>query len=83
MVAEDPLVDESVDDWDVRLDAAVAQDTLAALGAHHRSALTLRYLDGLPVAEVADVLGRTSAPPRCCSCGPRPRSAAHYEEVAR
>ena len=37
-------------DWDVQLDAAIAHETLAALGAHHRSALTLRYLDGLPVA---------------------------------
>ena len=32
---------------------------LGRLGAHHRAALTLRYLDGLPVAEVADHLGRT------------------------
>ena len=33
--------------------------TLAALAPHHRSALTLRYLDGLPVAQVASHLGRT------------------------
>ena len=32
---------------------------LAELGAHHRAALTLRYLDGLPVAEVAEHLDRT------------------------
>ena len=32
---------------------------LAALGPHHRAALTLRYADGLPVPEVADHLGRT------------------------
>jgi RNA polymerase sigma-70 factor (ECF subfamily) len=32
---------------------------LDALGAHHRAALTLRYLDGLPVAQVAEHLGRT------------------------
>ena len=32
---------------------------LAGLGAHHRAALTLRYLDDLPVAEVAAVLDRT------------------------
>ena len=36
-----------------------ARDTLEQLGAHHRSALTLRYLDGLSVPEVAAVLGRT------------------------
>ena len=49
----------SVDDWDVRLDQLAAHATLADLGPHHRSALTLRYLDGLPVREVAACLGRT------------------------
>ena len=29
------------------------------LGPHHRVALTLRYVDGLPVPEVAEILGRT------------------------
>ena len=47
------------DEWDVRLDALVAQDVLADLGAHHRSALVLRYLDGLAVRDVAEHLGRT------------------------
>ncbi len=37
----------------------LAHQTLDRLGAHHRSALTLRYLDGLPVRRVAEVLGRT------------------------
>ncbi len=32
---------------------------LDALGPHHRAAPTLRYLDGLPVAQVAEHLGRT------------------------
>jgi RNA polymerase sigma-70 factor, ECF subfamily len=32
---------------------------LGRLGAHHRAALTLRYLDGLPVPEVAQHLDRT------------------------
>lgn len=50
---------DRVDDWDVQLEALVAHETLASLGAHHRSALTLRYLDGLPVREVAEHLGRT------------------------
>jgi RNA polymerase sigma-70 factor (ECF subfamily) len=31
---------------------------LDRVGPHHRAALTLRYLDGLPVAEVAENLGR-------------------------
>ena len=47
------------DPWDERLDAMVAREVLASLGPHHRAALTLRYLDGLPVPQVADHLGRT------------------------
>jgi RNA polymerase sigma-70 factor, ECF subfamily len=45
--------------WDVRLDALQAQEVLRELAPHHRSALTLRYLDDLPVPVVADHLGRT------------------------
>jgi RNA polymerase sigma-70 factor (ECF subfamily) len=51
--------EQPVDEWDVRLDQMTAHATLAELGPHHRSALTLRYLDGLPVREVAACLGRT------------------------
>jgi len=47
------------DPWDAHLVAARAHEVLAALGPHHRAALTLRYLDGLPVVAVADHLGRT------------------------
>ena len=50
---------EPADEWDATVDAAVAHGVLAGLGAHHRSALSLRYLDGLPVPEVAEALGRT------------------------
>ena len=50
---------EDDDPWDAHLDAAHAREVLAGLGAHHRAALTLRYVDGLPVSEVADHLGRT------------------------
>jgi RNA polymerase sigma-70 factor (ECF subfamily) len=55
----DPDPEPERDDWDVRFDAMIAQQVLAGLGAHHRSALTLRYLDDLPVHDVADHLGRT------------------------
>ena len=41
------------------LDERRAIATLSTLGAHHRAALTLRYLDGLSVPRVADELGRT------------------------
>jgi RNA polymerase sigma-70 factor (ECF subfamily) len=51
--------DDTIDQWDEQLDAIRAREVLAALGPHHRIALTLRYLDGLPVAEVAALLDRT------------------------
>jgi RNA polymerase sigma-70 factor (ECF subfamily) len=57
VVASQPT--EPVDPWDERLDAMVARDVLATLGPHHRAVLTLRYLDGLPVADVAHHLDRT------------------------
>ncbi|MEN3268718.1 sigma-70 family RNA polymerase sigma factor [Pseudonocardia sp.] len=47
------------DPWDERLDATLAREVLDAQTGTHRAALTLRYLDGLPVPEVARVLGRT------------------------
>ena len=50
---------ESVDPWDAELDALLAREVLESLGAHHRAALALRYLDGLSVGEVAHLLGRT------------------------
>ncbi len=58
-VESDPGQATEVDDWDVRVDAVVAHEVLAELGPHHRAALTLRYLDGLPVPAVAGHLGRT------------------------
>lgn len=54
--AEPPATD---DDWTDALDEGAALATLRRLGGHHQSVLALRYLDGLPVAEVADHLGRT------------------------
>jgi RNA polymerase sigma-70 factor (ECF subfamily) len=47
------------DPWDAELDAVAARQTLGRLSPQHRAALTLRYVDDLPVAEVAAVLGRT------------------------
>jgi len=47
------------DPWDAELDGFAARDTLDRLGAHHRAALTLRYVDDLPVPDVAALLDRT------------------------
>lgn len=47
------------DGLDVHFERRRAHDVLDELGAHHRAALTLRYLDGLSVPEVAVQLDRT------------------------
>jgi RNA polymerase sigma-70 factor (ECF subfamily) len=57
-MVHDPA-DDTDDPWDAQLDATHARAVLAELAPQHQSALTLRYLDGLPVAEVAESLGRT------------------------
>ena len=41
------------------VDALHVRDLLARLTPDHRTALTLRYLDGLPVPDVASTLGRS------------------------
>jgi RNA polymerase sigma-70 factor (ECF subfamily) len=59
-VATDPTTPPKDEDpWDIRLDAMRAEQTLAALAPQYRLGLTLRYVDDLPVVEVAAVLDRT------------------------
>jgi RNA polymerase sigma-70 factor (ECF subfamily) len=55
MVAESGIEDP----WDTAIDTDAAHAALRRLSGQHRAALTLRYLDGLSVAEVADCLGRS------------------------
>jgi RNA polymerase sigma-70 factor (ECF subfamily) len=58
-LASDPD-DEVVDDGlDAHFDRQRTHEVLGQLGAHHCAALTLRYLDGLSVPEVAEHLDRT------------------------
>jgi RNA polymerase sigma-70 factor, ECF subfamily len=57
LTALEPL--EPLDEWDVHLDAVRAHDVLRRLGPHHEMVLTLRYLDGLPVPEIAETIDRT------------------------
>ena len=47
------------DPWDELLDRDLAWQTLAELSPQHRAALTLRYVDDLPVPDCADALGRS------------------------
>jgi RNA polymerase sigma-70 factor (ECF subfamily) len=71
------------DPWDVQLDAMVAHRTLADLAPQHRSALTLRYLDGLPVREVASCLGRTEGATEVLLVRAKAAFRAHYGEEER
>ncbi len=47
------------DPWPDELDHLRAEAVLAALPADHRAALTFRYVDDLPVSEVARLVGRS------------------------
>jgi RNA polymerase sigma-70 factor, ECF subfamily len=51
--------DQTEDPWDGVVDADAAHDALSRVSGPQRAALALRYLDGLPVAEVAEHLGRS------------------------
>ena len=50
---------EVEDPWDEWFDAEAAHAALARLPVPQRAALTLRYMDGLPVSAVAEHLGRS------------------------
>ena len=75
------LDDGHDDPWDAQLDVMTARDVLGELGAHHRAALTLRYVDDLPVAEVAAELGRTTHATEALLVRARSAFRARYEEV--
>jgi len=59
LAAADPAAADIDDPWDEWFDAEAAHAALARLPVPQRAALTLRYLDGLPVASVAEHLGRS------------------------
>ena len=58
-LADDIADAESDEVWDTVIAQHLVGGAMAELGPHHRSALVLRYFDGLPVPEVAAHLGRT------------------------
>jgi RNA polymerase sigma-70 factor, ECF subfamily len=74
--------DLTEDPWDAQLDRLTARDVLGELGAHHRAALTLRYVDDLPVDDVAQCLGRTVHATEALLVRARRAFRARYEEVA-
>jgi len=76
------LGDETDDPWDELLEVGRAREVLASLGNHHRSALVLRYLDGLAVREVADALERTLDATDALLVRARRAFRAAYEEQA-
>jgi RNA polymerase sigma-70 factor (ECF subfamily) len=51
-------VEAPVEPWEEAIDPTVGFLALQRLGPHHRAALTLKYVDGLSVAEVARELSR-------------------------
>jgi RNA polymerase sigma-70 factor, ECF subfamily len=57
--AVDAVSEDSHDPWESHFDALWARQVLGELAPQHRAALVLRYLDGLGVAEVATIMGRT------------------------
>lgn len=59
VLSESSVAPGEADPWDAHLDSLRARDTLASLAVHHRTVLTLRYVDDLPVADVAQLVGRT------------------------
>jgi RNA polymerase sigma-70 factor (ECF subfamily) len=68
------------DDADARFDRERTREVLATLGPHHRAALTLRYLDGLSVPEVARHLDRSVHATEALLVRARRAFRARYDE---
>jgi RNA polymerase sigma-70 factor (ECF subfamily) len=82
-LATDPgaaVVDDGIDD---HFDRLRTRAVLAELGAHHRAALTLRYLDGLSVPECAQHLDRTVHATEALLVRARHAFRAKYEDHTR
>ncbi len=80
VVAED-AAPSFEDPWDEWFDANAAHAALARLPTPQRAALTLRYLDGLPVAVVAEHLGRSLHATETLLVRSRAALRRVYEEV--
>ena len=80
---ESPIENDEEDEAQGRFERARVHTVLTELGAHHRAALTLRYLDGLAVPEVADHLGRTVHATEALLVRARRAFRAQYHEGTR
>jgi RNA polymerase sigma-70 factor (ECF subfamily) len=76
---QDPVEDP----WEGVLDLEAAHAALSRLPVPQRLALTLRYLDGLPVPEVAEHLGRSVHATETLLVRARAALRRVYEEDAR
>ena len=83
LAAAEELASDVDDPWDAWLDAEAAQAALAQLPVMQRAALTLRYLDGLPVASVAEHLGRSLHATETLLVRSRSALRRRYEEEGR
>jgi RNA polymerase sigma-70 factor (ECF subfamily) len=83
LAAADELTADVVDPWDEFFDAEAAHAALAQLPVPQRAALTLRYLDGLPVATVAEHLGRSLHATETLLVRSRSALRRQYEEERR
>jgi len=70
------------DAWNVSLDALAARDVLARLAPQHRAALVLRYVDGLPVHQVAEHLDRTEGATEALLMRAKAAFRTDYERLA-
>jgi RNA polymerase sigma-70 factor, ECF subfamily len=71
------------DPWEELLDRELARQTLAELSPQHRAALTLRYVDDLPVPDCAEVLGRSVHATESLLTSARTAFRAAYPDVAQ
>jgi RNA polymerase sigma-70 factor (ECF subfamily) len=83
LAAADELSTDVDDPWDAWFDAEAAHTALAQLPLPQRAALTLRYLDGLPVASVAEHLGRSVHATETLLVRSRLALRRHYEQERR
>jgi RNA polymerase sigma-70 factor (ECF subfamily) len=78
--AEDAAPDATDRAVEEKFERARARAVLDDLRAHHRAALTLRYVDDLSVPEVADHLGRTVHATEALLVRARNAFRARYDE---